>query len=129
MARTKCRIGFLPSIWPETFSYVLSELLAFGLYPVVFNLGAQAERLSAAGTGSILEIGLSAMSINDHLLSIAIPRPAIPEAYGPAERDRMRRKYLIDIYGEGFFDPVVPRDPPKSSNGVAMASAGGLMPK
>ncbi len=84
MARTKCRIGFLPSIWPETFSFVLSELLAFGLYPVVFNLGAQAERLSAAGTGSILEIGLSAMSINDHLLSIAIPRPAIPEAYGPA---------------------------------------------
>jgi GT2 family glycosyltransferase len=129
LARTKCRIGFLPSIWPETFSFVLSELLAFGLYPVVFNLGAQAERLSAAGTGSILEIGLSAMSINDHLLSIAIPRPAIPEAYGPAERDRMRRKYLIDIYGEGFFDPVVPRDPPKSSNGVAMARAGGLLPK
>ena len=129
LARTKCRIGFLPSIWPETFSFVLSELLAFGLYPVVFNLGAQAERLSAAGTGSILEIGLSAMSINDHLLSIAILRPAIPEAYGPAERDRMRRKYLIDIYGEGFFDPVVPRDPPKSSNGVAMARAGGLLPK
>jgi GT2 family glycosyltransferase len=126
--RTKCRIGFLPSIWPETFSYVLSEFLAFGLHPVVFNLGAQAERLATAGIGTILDVGLSAAVINDYLLTIPILRPAIPEAYGRAERDRMRRKYFIDIYGEGFFDSV-PRDPPKSSNGFAMASTGGLLPK
>ena len=129
LSRTKCRIGFLPSIWPETFSYVLSEFLAFGLYPVVFNLGAQAERLVAAGIGTILDVGLSAPGINDYLLSISIPQSAIPESNGPAERDRMRRKYFIDIYGDGFFDPVTPRDPPKSSNGVTMASTGGLLPK
>jgi hypothetical protein len=127
LSRTKCRIGFLPSIWPETFSYVLSEFLAFGLHPVVFNLGAQAERLAAAGIGTILDVGLSATGINDFLLSISIPQPAIPEAYGPAERDRMRRKYFIDIYGDDFFDPA-PRDPPKSPNGVTMARTG-LLPK
>jgi O-antigen biosynthesis protein len=126
LSRTKCRIGFLPSIWPETFSYVLSEFLAFGLHPVVFNLGAQAERLVAAGIGTILDVGLSATGINDFLLSISIPQPAIPEAYGPAERDRMRRKYFIDIYGDDFFDPA-PCDPPKSPNGVTTAS--GLLPK
>ncbi len=113
LSRTQCRIGFLPSVWPETFSYVLSEFLAFGLYPVVLNLGAQAERLSAAGIGCILEIGLSGSAINDHLLSMSIPEAATPEAYGPAQRDRMQRKYFIDIYGEGFLDPVVSRDPPK----------------
>jgi len=128
LSRTKCRIGFLPSIWPETFSYVLSEFLAFGLYPVVFNLGAQAERLAAAGIGTILDVGLSATGINDFLLSISIPQPAIPEAYGPAERDRMRRKYFTDIYGDDFFDPA-PRDPPKSPNGVTMARTDGLLPK
>jgi GT2 family glycosyltransferase len=128
LSRTKCRIGFLPSIWPETFSYVLSEFLAFGLHPVVFNLGAQAERLVAAGIGTILDVGLSATGINDFLLSISIPQPAIPEAYGPAERDRMRRKYFIDIYGEGFFDPV-PRDPRISSNSFEMESTGGPLLK
>ena len=128
LSRTKCRIGFLPSVWPETFSYVLSEFLACGLHPVVFNLGAQAERLAAAGIGTILDVGLSAAVINDCLLTMTIPRPAISEAYGPAERERIRRKYFIDIYGDGFFDPV-PRDPPKSSNGVTMASTGGLLPK
>lgn len=108
LARTKCRIGFLPSIWPETFSFVLSELLAFGLYPVVFNLGAQAERLSAAGTGSILEIGLSAISINDHLLSIAIPEPSSAQTHDSAEIDLTESKasYLSEIYGPGWFEPV-----------------------
>jgi O-antigen biosynthesis protein len=116
LSRTRCRIGFLPSVWPETFSYVLSEFLAFGLYPVVFNLGAQAERLAAAGIGTILDLGLSAAVINDYLLNLSVPRPAFPEAYGPAERDRMQRKYFTDIYGEGFFNPVVPCESPESSN-------------
>ncbi|MGH6852714.1 MAG: glycosyltransferase [Methylocella sp.] len=108
LARAKCRIGFLPSIWPETFSFVLSELLAFGLYPVVFNLGAQAERVSAAGTGSILEIGLSAMSINDHLLSIAIPVPGMAQSRDTAGIDLAASKasYLSEIYGPGWREPV-----------------------
>jgi GT2 family glycosyltransferase len=108
LARTKCRIGFLPSIWPETFSYVLSELLAFGLYPVVFNLGAQAERLSAAGRGSILEIGLSATSINDHLLSIVLPEPSMAHTRDTAEIGPIASKasYLSKIYGPGWLEPV-----------------------
>jgi FkbM family methyltransferase len=36
---------FLPSVWPETFSYTLSIALATGLPVAVFDLGAQAERL------------------------------------------------------------------------------------
>ncbi|MGH6834029.1 MAG: glycosyltransferase [Methylocella sp.] len=129
LARTKCRIGFLPSIWPETFSFVLSELLAFGLYPVVFNLGAQAERLSAAGTGSILEIGLSATSINDHLLSIAVPEPSMAQTRATAEIDpaASRASYLSEIYGPGLIENGAPFE--KSSAGFTAAASHNTSPK
>ena len=34
-----------PSIWPETFSYVVAEIVALGMPIVAFDLGAPAERL------------------------------------------------------------------------------------
>jgi glycosyltransferase involved in cell wall biosynthesis len=34
-----------PSIWPETFSYVVAEIIALGMPIVAFDLGAPAERL------------------------------------------------------------------------------------
>jgi glycosyltransferase involved in cell wall biosynthesis len=34
-----------PSIWPETFSYVVAEMMAMRLPIVAFDLGAPAERL------------------------------------------------------------------------------------
>ncbi|MBT8543369.1 glycosyltransferase [Polynucleobacter paneuropaeus] len=39
------------NIWPETFSYVLSESLKLGLYPFYFNIGAVGDRLSSLGVG------------------------------------------------------------------------------
>lgn len=36
---------FFPSIWPETFSYVVAEVAALGMPIVAFDLGAPAERL------------------------------------------------------------------------------------
>jgi len=38
-------VFFFPSIWPETFSYVVAEMIALGLPVVAFDLGAPAERL------------------------------------------------------------------------------------
>ena len=37
---------FFPSIWPETFSYVVAEMMALRLPIVAFDLGAPAERLA-----------------------------------------------------------------------------------
>jgi glycosyltransferase involved in cell wall biosynthesis len=37
---------FFPSIWPETFSYVVAEMMALGLPIVAFDVGAPAERLA-----------------------------------------------------------------------------------
>lgn len=47
-------VVLFPSIWPETFSYVVQEMIELG-YPVAsFNLGAPAERLRKYDKGVIL---------------------------------------------------------------------------
>lgn len=42
-----------PSIWPETFSYVVGEMMALGLPIVAFDLGAPAERLRSYPLGRL----------------------------------------------------------------------------
>ena len=59
---------FLPSVWPETYSYVLSEVWDAG-YPVVaFDLGAQAERIRRSGGGVLLEPTRDTRKLLDALL-------------------------------------------------------------
>ncbi|MCX7874020.1 MAG: glycosyltransferase [Caldimicrobium sp.] len=40
--------------WPETYSYTLSEALRNGLYPVVCDIGAPAERVKKLGIGTLV---------------------------------------------------------------------------
>ena len=42
-----------PSIWPETFSYVVAELILLGVPVVAFDLGAPAERLRGYANGRL----------------------------------------------------------------------------
>lgn len=44
----------VPSIWPETFCYVLSSALASGRRVAVFDIGAQAERARAHSPGHLV---------------------------------------------------------------------------
>lgn len=44
------------SIWPETFSYTLSEAVLSGIPVIVTNTGALAERVSEMGIGEVVEI-------------------------------------------------------------------------
>jgi GT2 family glycosyltransferase/glycosyltransferase involved in cell wall biosynthesis len=52
----KIDIVILPSIWPETFSYTLSEAWAVGLPVIVSGLGALKERVRETGGGWIVDI-------------------------------------------------------------------------
>lgn len=52
---------FLPSVWPETYSYTLSLALKFGVPVFAFDLGAISSRLKALGEASNL-ISLSSLS-------------------------------------------------------------------
>ncbi|MEA1672448.1 glycosyltransferase [Nitrospirillum sp. BR 11163] len=73
-------LGFLPSVWPETWSYTLTEMLAAGLMVAAFDLGAQAERLRTLGRGMLLPLGMPAPRINDALLELARRQGIVPSA-------------------------------------------------
>jgi glycosyltransferase involved in cell wall biosynthesis len=53
MERHGVNIVLFPSIWPETFSYVVAELMAMRLPIVAFDLGAPAERLRNYALGRL----------------------------------------------------------------------------
>ncbi len=77
-------LGFLPSIWPETWCMALSDLWRAGLPVVAFDLGAPAERIRNTDRGILLPLHLSAGAIND----VFIARTTSSTA--PANRTRPR---------------------------------------
>ncbi|WP_417692155.1 glycosyltransferase [Roseibium sp.] len=64
----------VPSIWPETFCYTLSMALKKGIPPVVFDLGAQGERVADLPWGKVLPQSLAAQPpvLSDALLELPI---------------------------------------------------------
>ena len=78
LAAKPCHFAFFPSVWPETYCYTLSIAFQAKLYPVTFDLGAPADRIRAAGWGSVLPITLmdDAEKLNDALMSVVVtPAP------------------------------------------------------
>jgi len=72
--KIKPDLFFIPSIWPETFCYTLSMAFKKRIPPVVFDIGAQSERVSELAWGAVLPIGLSLYpsKLSDTLLSLDI---------------------------------------------------------
>ncbi len=64
-------IGFIPSLWPETWCYTLSHMWAAGLAVLAFDIGAPAERIGAGGLGRVLPLGLRTSAVNNALLAYA----------------------------------------------------------
>jgi len=54
VAQQQIGCWLMPSIWPETFSYSVHEMLATGLPVFCFPLGAQAEAVTKADNGHML---------------------------------------------------------------------------
>jgi glycosyltransferase involved in cell wall biosynthesis len=65
-------LAFFPNQWPETFSYTLSHCFRLGLWPVVTDIGAPAERVRASGYGTILPKDADTATILDALLNEAV---------------------------------------------------------
>lgn len=61
-------IMLFPSIWPETFSYVVQELVELDLPVVCFDVGAPAERLRGYSKGMILKETAASATL-DELIS------------------------------------------------------------
>ena len=54
LRESRPHVAFLPAIWPETWSFVLTRALQFGLNVVAFAHGAPAERLRREGMSDML---------------------------------------------------------------------------
>lgn len=68
--------AIFPSIWPETYCYSLSIALKLGLPPIVFDIGALAERVRKAGFGIVLSRSFcdSPPSLNNLLLELDVQK-------------------------------------------------------
>ena len=64
-------IFFIPSIWPETFSYTTSEILSMDRPLVVFDVGAPAERAGMYDKGLVLPLDTPAETILDKIQNFA----------------------------------------------------------
>ncbi|MFT9018890.1 glycosyltransferase [Acetobacter malorum] len=54
---------FLPSLWPETWSYVLTHIWASNRAAIVYDIGAPAERIKQAGGGLVIPLHTSLPSL------------------------------------------------------------------
>jgi GT2 family glycosyltransferase len=75
-AQHGCSLAAFLSLVPETHCYTLSEAWAAGLYPVVLDIGAPAERVRAARHGAVAAFPPQPGALNDLLLRCAAERPA-----------------------------------------------------
>lgn len=62
------RLAWFPALWPETFSYTLSHAFRLGLWPVVTDIGAPAERVRTKGVGTIYPLDASPEDICELLM-------------------------------------------------------------
>lgn len=98
LARSRCHLAFFPAVWPETYSYTLSQGWFAGLYPVAFDIGAIAERIRRSGWGHLLPVEMMTMpaDINDALLALAPPER--PESFSAVTGSHLYRRIWDDYY-------------------------------
>ena len=83
--------------WPETYSYTLSEAVAHGLFPLVPDLGAPAERVRRAGFGAVFGFPIDAGEVLraiEEALSRSGSNGAGPAAFARPEAVAMHKALL-----------------------------------
>lgn len=68
LRREKPDVAWLPSVWPETWSYTLDEALRTGIPVVAFDIGAIAERLRSIGRGALLPLNCEPAQITEEIM-------------------------------------------------------------
>lgn len=95
LKRSRCHLAFFPAVWPETYSYTLSQAWFAGLYPVAFDLGAIARRIREIGWGHILpkQMMTQYAAINDALLACKVPPMPETTHFSPRQYDNIISDY------------------------------------
>ena len=68
-------VFWFPSIWPETFSFVLHEMKAMGLPILAYDVGAQADALATHPKGRLMALGAGPQEILSALLALKEEAP------------------------------------------------------
>ena len=63
-------LGWIPSVWPETWCFTLGHAWRAGLAVAAFDIGAPAERIRRTGRGWVLPLGLTPPAVNNALLAL-----------------------------------------------------------
>ncbi len=74
----KIDVSLLLSTWPETFSYTLTESIAANVPPIVTNMGALAERVSADEIGWLVDYK-NVGGIRDLILRLSVEKGEIEQ--------------------------------------------------
>ena len=64
-----CTTALFLSVWPETFSYTLSEAWRLGLHPITLDIGAPAERIREMQQGSLIPYTQNPREIMEALMT------------------------------------------------------------
>ncbi|PPQ28919.1 glycosyltransferase, partial [Rhodopila globiformis] len=78
--RQQAQLAWLPAVWPETWSYTLTQAWQAGLNVLAFDIGAVAERIRRAERGWLCPLGLSPQALNDRMLGV---RPLVADREAP----------------------------------------------
>jgi hypothetical protein len=103
LEREACDVALLPSVWPETWCYALTHLMASGLPIVTFDLGAMAERLRGMQRARLLPLDTDAATLNATLIAAAGPRAMVALRTWD-QADAWIKSFRIDIAGAAPAD-------------------------
>ena len=96
LAREKCHVAMIPSIWPETYTYTVNEMLEAGFCVAVFPLGAPYERLREIAEEKTIMLPMEAQEVpelvNETLLAHVGNLPS------PTSVLAGRRDWTFDTY-------------------------------
>jgi len=67
----QAQLAWLPSLWPETWCYTLTQAWQARLNVLAFDIGTQAERIRRTGRGWLVPFGLRPERLNEQLLALA----------------------------------------------------------
>lgn len=97
--KERIHVFWIPSIWPETFSYVTTELMRLNVPIACFNLGAPRERIATYKAGAVIP-RMDAASAIKELLALAQKANLAAVARRKATRARRRRKAVRRLEAE-----------------------------
>ena len=73
----RAQLAWLPSIWPETWCFTLTQAWRAGLRVAAFDIGTPAERIRRTGRGWLFPLGLPPGALNTQFMMLAQPPAAV----------------------------------------------------